>query len=129
MKEIGERILLDSSAWMSYFLAENDLSKEFIESGKHLLMTSVLSIFEIKRKMLKKSIGEQNVEKFLKFLKNRSLLIEINEKICADAAELSLKHDLHTIDSLIYCSAMLNNATLISGDNHFEKFENVHILK
>ena len=129
MSGIGERILIDSSAWLSYFLAENDLSKKFIEDGNHLLMTSVLSIFEIKRKMLIKNAKESKIEEFLKFIKTRSLLIELNEKICNSAADLSFKHNLHTVDSLIYCSAVLNNATLISGDKHFEGLENAFILK
>lgn len=129
MKEIGERILLDSSAWLSYFLAENDLSRRFIEEEDHLLMTSVLSIFEIKRKMLLKRAKEAKVEEFIKFVKTRSLLIDVNEKICNNAVDLSLKHNLHTMDSLIYCSAILNNATLISGDAHFSGLEHVFILK
>ena len=129
MKPIGERILIDSSAWLSYFLAESDLSKEFIEGGNRLLMTSVLSIFEIKRKMLMKHIKESKIEEFLKFIKTRSLLIEISERICNDAVGLSLKDKLHTIDSLIYCSAFLNNATLISGDEHFEGLDDVIILE
>jgi len=45
MKVIGECIFIDSSTWLSYFLAENDLSRKFIEDGDYLLMTSVLSIF------------------------------------------------------------------------------------
>ena len=129
MKATGKHIFLDSSAWLSYFLAENDLSNEFIESGNNLLMTSVLSIFEIKRKMLMKNFGESKIGESLKFIKNRSLLIELNEKICNHAADLSIKHNLHTTDSLIYCSAVLNNATLITGDNHFEGLENVLILE
>ena len=129
MKAIGKHILIDSSAWLSYFLAENELSKKFVEEGDRLLMTSVLSIFEIKKKMLMKNISESKIEEFLKFVKTRSLLIELNEKICNNAAELSLKHNLHSIDSLIYCSAILNNATLISGDKHFEGLENAFILK
>ena len=129
MKATGERLFMDSSAWLSYFLAENNLSKKFIEDGNHLLMTSVLSIFEIKRKMLMKNFKEHRIEGFLDFIKSRSLTIELNEKICKDAAAISLNHRLHTVDSLIYSSAILNNATLISGDNHFEGLENVLILK
>ncbi len=129
MKEIGERILLDSSAWLSYFLAENESSKDFIENGKHLLMTSISSIFEVKRKMLIKKIQGSKIEEFLKFIRNRSLLIELNESICGEAADISVKHNLHTVDSLIYCSAILNNAILISGDRHFDGLENVLILK
>ena len=129
MKVIGERILIDSSAWLSYFLAENELSKKFIEEGNHVLMTSVLSIFEIKRKMSMKNVKQPKIEEFLKFVKTRSLLIELNEKICNNAVELSVKHNLHTIDSLIYCSAVLNKATLISGYKHFEGLENAFILE
>lgn len=129
MKVIGERILIDSSAWLSYFLAENELSKKFIEEGNHVLMISALSIFEIKRKMSMKNVKQLKIEEFLKFVKTRSLLIELNEKICNNAVELSLKHNLHTIDSLIYCSAVLNKATLISGDKHFEGLENAFILE
>src|SRR3989344_7783035 len=129
MKVTGERLLLDSSAWLSYFLAENNLSKKFIEEEGHLLMTSVLSIFEIKRKMLIKNVKETKVEKFIKFVKTRSLLIELNEEICNNAVSLSLRHSLHTIDSLIYSSAILNNATLISGDSHFSGLKHVFLLK
>ncbi len=129
MRLIGERILLDSSAWLSYFYAENDLIKELIEDGNHLLMTSVLSIFEIKRKLLMKNIKELKVEEFLKLIKTRSLLIDLNEDISSNAVDISLKNKLHTIDSLIYCSAVLNNATLVSGDKHFEGLENTFILE
>ena len=119
MSRIGERVLIDSSAWLSYFLAENDLSKKFIEDGNHLLMTSVLSIFEIKRKMLVKNAEDSKIKEFLNFIKARSILIELNDNICNNAADLSLRHNLHTVDSLIYCSAVLNNAALISRYNHF----------
>ena len=129
MSRIGERVLIDSSAWLSYFLAENDLGKKFIEDGNHLLMTSVLSIFEIKRKMLVKNAEDSKIKEFLNFIKARSILIELNDNICNNAADLSLRHNLHTVDSLIYCSAVLNNATLISGDKHFEGLENAFILK
>lgn len=129
MKATGDRLLLDSSAWLSYFLEENDLSRKFIEGGSYLIMTSVLSIFEIKRKMLMRNVKESRIDVFLDFIKSRGLIIGLDEKICRNAAELSLKHKLHTVDSLIYSSAMLSNATLISGDTHFEGLHNVLILK
>ena len=125
----GERLFLDSSAWLSYFLAENDLSKRFIEGGNHLLMTSVLSIFEVKRKMLMKNFKEHKIDEFLNFIKSRGLVIELDEEICRNAAAISINHKLHTVDSLIYSSALLNNATLISGDNHFEGLDKVMILE
>ena len=129
MKVTGERLFLDSSAWLSYFLAENDLSKKFIEEGNHLLMTSVLSIFEIKRKLLIKDFKEHKIDEFLNFIKSRGLAIELDEKICRNAATISIRHKLHTVDSLIYSSALLNNAVLVSGDSHFRGLDNVIILE
>ena len=129
MKVTGERLFLDSSAWLSYFLAENDLSRKFIEGGRYLIMTSVLSIVEIKRKMLMRNAKEPKIEGFLDFIKSRGLVIVLDEKICRNAAEVSLKRKLHTVDSLIYSSAMLSNATLVSGDNHFKGLDNVIILE
>jgi len=79
--------------------------------------------------MSRGKIKESKIEKFLKFIKTRSLLIDLNEEICNNAVEMSLRYNLHTIDSLIYCSAILNNATLVSGDKHFEGLEKVFILK
>ena len=125
----GERLFFDSSSLLSYFLAENDLSKRFIEGGNHLLMTSVLSIFEVKRKMLMKNFKEHKIDEFLNFIKSRGLVIELDEEICRNAAAISINHKLHTVDSLIYSSALLNNATLISGDNHFEGLDKVMILE
>ena len=92
-------------------------------------MTSVLSIFEVKRKMLMKNFKERKIDEFLNFIKSRVLIIELDEEVCRNAAAISINHKLHTVDSLIYSSALLNNATLISGDNHFEGLDKVMILE
>ena len=53
MKKTGSKFL-DSSAWLSYLFAENDEIKEIIDSDG--LYTSVISLFEIRRKFLREKI-------------------------------------------------------------------------
>ena len=120
-------ILLDSSVWLSYFLGQDSSTKEIIETKK-VIMTSVLSLFEIKRKLLKENKEESEVEKALDLIKNISIVLEINEIICENAAKISIKNKLHTMDSLIYATAILNNALLLTFDSDFKNLSNVRVL-
>ena len=94
MKVTGERLFLDSSAWLSYFLAENDLSRKFIEGGRYLIMTSVLSIFEIKRKMLMRNAKEPKIEGFLDFIKrDKNIIFSDKENIRKSSVFNALMQD------------------------------------
>ena len=125
MKRIESK-LLDSSAWLSYFFGQNPKVKKIIES-EEILYTSVISLFEIKRKFLKEGIKE--VDKALNFIKERSIVVELNEKIAEQASEISFKNRLHAIDSLIYATAIDVNAMLITGDKDFEGMDKVVLIR
>ncbi len=118
---------LDSSAWLSYFYAENIKIKTVVESDDFLL-SSALSIFEIKLKMLKDKRQLSEIQQSLDFLKKRSLVLSVSEDVALNAVEISFKHSLHAIDALIYASAIKKNATLITLDNDFRRLDNVVIL-
>lgn len=91
-------------------------------------MTSVLSLFEIKRNLLKENREEAEIEKALDLIKNTSIILDINEIICENAAKISIKNKLHAMDSLIYATAMLNNALLLTFDSDFKNLSNVRLL-
>ena len=118
--------LLDSSAWLSYLYAENIATKSIIESDDSLFI-SVLSLFEIKLKMLKDKRPLSVILSSLDFVKKRSLVISINEEIAEHAVDISTQHRLAAVDSLIYASALKNNAVLITLDNDFRGLKNVEI--
>ena len=119
---------LDSSAWLSYFYAENLSIKALIESHDFLL-TSVLSIFEIQLKMLKDNKQPVKIKKSLEFIKKRGLILSLNEEIAGEAVEVSLKHKLSAMDSLIYTSALKNQAIFITLDNDFRGLKDAEILE
>src|SRR3989344_1408215 len=108
--------LIDSSVWIAYFLMGS--FKELLE-GNEMFFLSVLSLFEIKGILIKKDVPLEKIAISLRFVKNRSLLIDVNAEISEMAVDFSTKHKIPTIDSLIYASALKNNATLTTFDNDF----------
>ena len=128
MKMTVSRYLLDSSAWLSYFFAENNQIKEIID-GENFLFTSVISLFEIKKKLIKDKLVKEKIEKFINFIKEKSIILKLDINICEIASEISIKEELHAIDSLIYSTSILNKTKLITGDNDFRNKDNVILLK
>ncbi len=121
------KVLIDSSVWILYLFAESPKAKEIIENQK-IILTSVLSIFEIKRKLLKEKYIKEKILNALEFIKVRSLISELTEEICVQAADYSAEHELSAIDSLIYTTAKNNHALLITADNDFRGLKEVEIV-
>ena len=128
MKMTVSRYLLDSSAWLSYFFAENNQIKEVID-GENFLFTSVISLFEIKKKLIKDKLIEEKTEKFINFIKEKSIILKLDINICESAAEISIKEGLYAVDSLIYSTSISNKTKLITGDNDFRNKDNVILFK
>ena len=118
--------LIDSSVWIAYFF--NGKCTEFIDS-EEILLLSTLSLFEIKKKLAKSKIEGSKIMKSMEFIKKRSLVVPVSGHIAEKAVDLSLDNGLPIIDSVIYATSVLNNATLITLDNDFRGLKNVIIVK
>ena len=117
--------LIDSSIWIDYFF--NGKHSEIIDSGELLLLSS-LSIFEIKNKLKKSKVDDFKIERSLELIKKRSLIIEVNLEIAEKAVEFSIKNNLSIVDALIYTSAILNQAKLLTLDNDFRGLKDTMVL-
>lgn len=118
--------LLDSSVWISYFF--DGLRRENIENDD-LLLLSALSLFEIKSKLIRKKVSADIIEKNIKFIKKRSMIISLDDNIAEKAAEISVEKGIPAADSLIYATSLLNNSTLLTLDNDFRGLNGVIVLK
>ena len=118
--------LVDSSVWIEYLF--NNHFQEIIDSGQ-VLYLSVLTLFEVYKKLKKEKIEQNKIIISLDFLKKRSLLIPVSAEIAEKAVELSLHHDLPAIDSLIYATAVHQRVHLITCDNDFRGLPEVTVLK
>ena len=115
---------LDSSAWLEYYLNAHPTITALVDKGG-LLYTSSLSFFEIKKKLLK---SKKDFKELLQFIKERSIIIVPGAIICEKAADVAIELQLAAIDALIYTTATMSNAELITADNDFRKLENVKII-
>ena len=123
------RILIDSSIWLTYFLASADEIKEVIDSELTLLYTSTITLHEVKRRLLRMNYTNQQVERAIRFIKENSIIVPVDEKIALESVTHCIKHKLHTIDALIYETAIQNNCKLITGDKDFKNLRDTTVLK
>lgn len=115
---------LDSSAWLAYFFAESQDARELIESDA-LLITSSLSLFEIKKKLL---LSKKGPEPFLEFVKRRSQLIVPEIALTEKAADLAVEHKLGAMDALLYATSLFHHAEFVTGDNDFRGLPGVSLI-
>ena len=128
MNLTDSKYFLDTSAWISYFFAENKEIKNIIENPS-LLLTSVISLFEIKRKLIKENLKQDKIANVLSFIKERSIIVKLEQNICEKAADTSIKEKLHATDSLIYSSAIINDSILVTLDLDFKNLKNIILIK
>jgi predicted nucleic acid-binding protein len=123
---MNEHNVLDSSIWIAYLF-----DGKFIEEIEHedKLFLSVLSLFEIKKKLLTKKINGKDLDNKIDFIKKRNILLPIDGKIAEKASEISAEKSLPAIDSLIYATSLVNNLKLVSLDNDFRELENAEVLE
>ncbi len=127
-KVTGSKILLDSSAWLGYFLGNINETKAYIDSKETILFTSIISIHEIYKKLKKLEKTQKQILDSISFIENNSVIVSINKEIAIEAADNCEKHKLHTIDSLIYSSALHIHAEFVTADNDFKNLPNAIIL-
>src|SRR3989338_6829911 len=99
--------LIDSSVWLEYLI--HGKYKDLFETTE-ILHISVLSLFEIKRKLLRDKFNANEIITALEFVKKKMLLMPVSAEICNKAVELSLQYKLGVMDALIYASAILHPA-------------------
>lgn len=116
---------LDSSIWLEYLF--NGLFTELIDSPE-IVYTSVLSWYEIKRKLHKEKIDPHKISRSLEFIRKRALLLSVIPEVADYAAEVSLKHGLAAMDALIYSTAKINSLPLFTCDNDFRGLEGAKVL-
>ena len=93
-----------------------------------MLSTSILTLFEVKKKLLKENISKSKIDSVISLINERSLILGVNEEIVNSAAEISFEQNLSSLDSLIYASAMQIKAKFITADNDFRNLDNVEII-
>lgn len=83
------------------------------------VFVSVLSLYEVGTAITKK-VNRKKAEEYLRAIRVYYRILDVNEDIAMKAIELNRKHNLPAIDCMIYATAIMNNAKVVSGCRHFK---------
>jgi len=118
--------LLDSFAWIEYFMGSNRGAKirDYLEGGEPLYTPSIC-LTEIKSRYLK---DRKDPTARINLIIERSFILSLEKEVALLAADVRQEHKLHTIDAIIYATAKHRSLALVTGDQHFAGMPNVEMI-
>lgn len=117
--------LLDSSIWLGYFLYGE--FSEVIEKSDFLHL-SVLSLFEVQKKLRKASLKSEDIEKCISLMRAKSIILDLTGEIVDKAVDVSIEKNMPSIDSMIYATSLIKNLQVYTKDNDFRGLPNAVVL-
>jgi predicted nucleic acid-binding protein len=125
------KIVFDTYAWIEYFSGSDQglVVKEHLEKAE--IITPLIVLLELSYKADKEG---WDMKKFLNFIKLKSEIVGINENFVLKFGRIyndtrkKIK-DFGIADAIILTSALEENAKVLTGDSHFEKFDRTIFLK
>jgi predicted nucleic acid-binding protein len=128
------KYVIDSYAWIEYFTGSmpGEQIKSLIESSDEKI-TPTICLAEVYNKTLKVE-NQELAEKQRAFIKEKSSLAFLDESIAVESARLNVRMKKEVdgwglADSIVYATAILKKADLVTGDEHFKKLKNVLFIK
>jgi len=128
------RYVLDSYAWVEYIIGTRmgRFVQSFLEMAEQCYTPSIV-IAELSTKFEREN-KQKEWEMFFKFIKNKSSIVPLDSNLANQSGKMKieLREKEKTIglaDAIIYQTAINLNASLITGDKHFEDFPEIIYLK
>jgi predicted nucleic acid-binding protein len=119
MPKDPELFLVDSSGWIE-FLGDGPLADKFapyFEREERLIVPAIV-LYEVYKKLLSAG-GSADADRFLSGA-SRARFVPVDERLALLAARISLARRLAMADAMIYATALLAGAHLVTSDAHFQ---------
>jgi predicted nucleic acid-binding protein len=128
------KYVIDSYAWIEYFMGTRmgETVKSLIENSEEKF-TPTICLAEVYGKTLKVE-SQELAEKQRAYIKERSALVFLDEAIAVESGRLNVRMRKE-IDgwgiagSIVYATATIKKAEVVTGDEHFKKLKNVLFIK
>jgi len=117
--------IVDTYAWISYFEGKKDF-KEVIEEND--LYTPSIVLAEVSKILKRKKVPKEKSTRILEFIKERSLILSLDETNAVEAGEIAEKEGLYLIDGIVY-SYVDERTRLLTGDKHFKNKPFVNLIE
>ncbi len=126
MRSASELYVVDSSGWLEYMTDEAKANAfgHYLENEAAVIVPSLV-IYEV-YKQLAKHRGRVVADRFLSQALYRRV-VPIDETIALAAANASLEHRLLGADAILYATARVCQAQLVTANTHFRGLPGVII--
>lgn len=124
------KVLIDSSAWLELFSNGKRAKsvEKYLKSTHHNVLPSIVS-YEVYKK-LKRTSGESIAVMLLAQMERLSSAVAtVDQGLAIKAADVSLQYDIPMADAIIYASATITDAMVVTLDKHFLGLHNVELLE
>ena len=123
----SEPVLVDSSGWLEYITGDSkaELFVPYFEGGLLLLVPTIV-LYEVRKVLLFRQ-RRAEADLFLSHALRRSIL-PLDELIALSAANLSLQYHLSMADAVIYATAQVHHAEVVTSDAHFSGLAGVILI-
>ncbi len=120
--------VVDSSGWIEYLSGGPNAGffREPIEDVERLLVPA-LSLFEVYRHLLR-HLGRDDALNVIAAMR-QGTVVELDDRLALDAAELSVTTKLALADSIMLAVARAREAVFWTQDADFEGLENVRMKR
>ena len=111
--------LADTCVWVEAILgsAIGERMQSVLLDRQNLLVPTLVQ-FELRRWALRE-FDESRADDIV-LATREAQVVQTSEGVALLAAELAAKHKLHALDALIYATALLHDAELVTCDAHFK---------
>ncbi len=96
--------------------------KKLLENEQEIYL-SVLSLYEIGT-VLERQLKKKKTQEYLRSIQTYYKILDVNRDIALKAIELRREYKLPAIDCLIYSTARIKKAKVVSGCKHFKEISN-----
>jgi predicted nucleic acid-binding protein len=119
--------IVDSSGWLAYF-ADEPNAKYFQGPLKNVasLVVPTITIYEVFKVVLRETDENQALQAIS--VMQKGTLVDLNVRLAAAAARLSLEHSLPMADSIILATARAYEATIWTQDSDFKDIPGVRFF-
>ena len=120
-------LLVDTSAWIEWLIgspAGAAVAKELPERSRWLVPTIVQ--LEL-AKWLTREVGEYKADQVAAFTQT-CIVADLDTVIALAAADLCVRRKLATADAIVYATARIHRADLLTCDRHFERLPAVRFV-
>jgi len=128
------RYVIDSYAWIEYFMGTKagEEVRPIIENMEEKI-TPTICLAEVYAKTLRVE-NQELAEKQRIFIKEKSALAPLDESSAVESAKVQTKMKREIdgwglADSIVYATALIKKAEVVTGDDHFKKLKNVTFIK